>query len=77
MVASSRGPTQRSYAATVNSARKAGDLDALEALRRSAIDMHTSADSESIAEAPLALFQTWKDAQDQAEEPKPDPGSAA
>jgi hypothetical protein len=48
----------RSYRATVNATRKAGDLDALDALqdalaqaRRSAIDTHTSTDSESVAYA--------------------------
>jgi hypothetical protein len=66
-----KGPAQRRYAATVNAARHAGDLDALDALqdamaqaRRSAIDMHTAQDGESIAEAALALFQAWQAAQD-------------
>ena len=66
-----RGPAQRRYTATVNAARKAGDLDALDVLqdalaqaRRSAIDMHTSADAEAVAEAALALFETWQAAQD-------------
>jgi hypothetical protein len=62
-----RGPAHRRYTATVNAARHAGDLEALDVLqdamaqaRRSAIDMHTSADSESIAEAALALYEAWR-----------------
>jgi hypothetical protein len=69
--ASSRGPAQRRYAATVNSARQTADLEALDALqdamakaRRQAIDLHTAQDAESIAEAARAPFQTWQDAQD-------------
>ena len=61
-----RGPAQRRYTATVNAARKAGDLDALDVLqdamaqaRRSAIDLHTAQDAESIAEAALALYDAW------------------
>lgn len=53
MDASSRGPAQRRYTATVNAARHAGDLEALDVLqdalaqaRRSAIDMHTPQDAE-------------------------------
>jgi hypothetical protein len=68
---SHHGPAQRRYTATVNAARHAGDLDALDALqdalaqaRRSAIDLHTAQDAESIAAAALALFETWQDAQD-------------
>ena len=71
MDASSRGPAQRRYAATVNTARHAGDLEALDALqdalaqaRRSAIDLHTAQDAESVAEAALALYETWRRAQD-------------
>ena len=71
MDASSRGPAQRRYTATVNAARHAGDLEALDVLqdalaqaRRSAIDLHTAQDAESIAEAALALFQAWQEAQD-------------
>jgi hypothetical protein len=65
--ASSRGPTQRRYAATVNSARLTGGLEALDALqdalakaRRQAIDLHTAQDAESLAEAALALYETWR-----------------
>ena len=61
-----------SYRTTVNAARKAGDLDALDALqdamaqaRRSAIDTHTSTDSESVAEA--AMYDAWRRAQDYPE----------
>jgi hypothetical protein len=68
---SSRGPAQRRYTATVNAARHAGDLDALDALqdataqaRRSAIDLHTAQDAESVAEAALALYESWRAAQD-------------
>ena len=71
MAASSRGPAQRRYTATVNAARHAGDLDALDSLqdamaqaRRSAIDMHPSGDADSVAEAALALFQAWQEARD-------------
>ena len=54
MAASSRGPAQRRYTATVNAAQA----------RRSAIDMHTSGDADSVAEAALALFQAWQEARD-------------
>ena len=71
MDASSRGPALRRYAATVNAARHAGDLEALDALqdalaqaRRTAIDTHTSADAEAVAVAALALYEAWRRAQD-------------
>jgi hypothetical protein len=66
-----RGPAQRRYTATVNAARNAGDLDALDVLqdalaqaRRQAIDTHTSIDQEAIAVAALALYESWRTAQD-------------
>jgi hypothetical protein len=62
-----KGPTQRRYTATVNAARHAGDLEALDVLqdamaqaRRQAIDTHTSTDQESVAVAALALCETWR-----------------
>jgi hypothetical protein len=68
--ASSRGPAQRRYAATVNSARRAGDLEAdalqeaIAKARRQAIDLHTAQDAESVAKAALELYETWRRAQD-------------
>ena len=67
MDALSRGPAQRRYAATVNSARRTGDLEALDALqnamaqaRRYAVRLHGCITRESVAAAAVDLFELWR-----------------